>query len=123
MSYDNVLGKRVGTDLKEGKITLPLIHALKQAGEWERSSISRVVNKSSMTKRDFERVRNIIQKYGGIDYTEGITKKYIDDARTYLNIFKPSPYKDALLKPVHASTRNRQSTSPFGITTMPSSET
>jgi octaprenyl-diphosphate synthase len=98
MSYDNVLGKRVGTDLKEGKITLPLIHALKQAGEWERSSISRVVNKSSMTKRDFERVRNIIQKYGGIDYTEGITKKYIDDARTYLNIFKPSPYKDALLK-------------------------
>jgi octaprenyl-diphosphate synthase len=97
MSYDNVLGKRVGTDLKEGKLTLPLIHALKHAQEKERSSIERIVNKSTMTRQDFERVRKIILKYGGIEHTSQVTKTYIDAARACLTKFGPSPYKDAML--------------------------
>ncbi len=97
MSLDNVLGKQVGTDLKEGKVTLPLIYALRKAKKREKTSIERIVNKSSMTPGDFERTRAIIEKYGGIDYTAEVTGRYVDSARSRLDVFEPSPYKEALL--------------------------
>jgi octaprenyl-diphosphate synthase len=87
----------VGTDLKEGKVTLPLIHTLKLTNEKEKTSIKKVLDKNKVTIKDFERVRNIILKYGGIDYTSTIAKQYIDTAKNFLNIFQTSPYKNALL--------------------------
>jgi octaprenyl-diphosphate synthase len=97
ISCDNILGKHVGTDLKEGKVTLPLIHTLKLTNEKEKTSIKKVLDKNKVTIKDFERVRNIILKYGGIDYTSTIAKQYIDTAKKFLNIFQTSPYKNALL--------------------------
>jgi octaprenyl-diphosphate synthase len=97
ISCDNILGKHVGTDLKEGKVTLPLIHTLKLTNEKEKTSIKKVLDKNKVTIKDFERVRNIILKYGGIDYTSTIAKQYIDTAKNFLNIFQTSPYKNALL--------------------------
>jgi octaprenyl-diphosphate synthase len=96
-SYDNVLGKRVGTDIKEGKVTLPLIHAISSANEKEKSSIQKVLKKSNVTERDFEKIRKIILKYGGIEHTIDKTQKYTAAAKKCLNIFEDSPYKDALL--------------------------
>jgi octaprenyl-diphosphate synthase len=97
ISCDNILGKHVGTDLKEGKVTLPLIHTLKLTNEKEKTSIKKVLDKNKVTIKDFERVRNIILKYGGIDYTSTIAKQYINTAKKFLNIFQTSPYKNALL--------------------------
>lgn len=99
VSYDAVLGKRVGTDLKEGKVTLPLIHTLKSATERERSYITSTLNKDSgkVTAKDFEKVRKIIQKYGGVEYTSKATKKFIDDAKNALRIFPSSVYKQSLI--------------------------
>lgn len=97
ISYDNILGKHVGTDLKEGKVTLPLIHALKSTNEKEKTSIKKVLEKNNVTIKDFERVRNIILKHGGTEYASTIAKQYIDTTKKFLNIFQPSPYKNALL--------------------------
>jgi octaprenyl-diphosphate synthase len=96
-SYDAILGKNVGTDLKEGKVTLPLIHALESANERDRTFARKVLDKPNMTQRDFERVRKIILKHGGIEYTASMTTKHIDAAKACLQVFGPSPYKDALL--------------------------
>ena len=68
-SYDAVLGKRVGTDLKEGKVTLPLIHALVSSAEKEKDYINTVINNTKVTAKDFVRVGKIIKKYGGVEYT------------------------------------------------------
>ena len=97
ISYDNILGKHVGTDLKEGKVTLPLIHTLKSTNEKEKTSIKKVLEKNNVTIKDFERVRNIILKHGGTEYASTIAKQYIDTTKKFLNIFQPSPYKNALL--------------------------
>jgi octaprenyl-diphosphate synthase len=97
VSLDAVLGKNIGTDLKEGKVTLPLIHALKSAGEKDKTFAKKVLDKPSMTARDFERVRKIIQTHGGIDYTTEMTTKYIVAAKENLNVFEGSPYRDALI--------------------------
>jgi octaprenyl-diphosphate synthase len=64
-SINDVLGKRVGTDLKEGKLTLPLIHVLKNSSDKEKSSIEAVFAKQRITQADFNRVRKIIEKNGG----------------------------------------------------------
>lgn len=96
MSYDNVLGKRVGTDIKEGKVTLPLIHAIKSASEKEKAVIKKMLGKPNVTEKDFEKARSIILKYGGIEYTADKTRQYTEAAKTYLKGFRASQYKDAL---------------------------
>jgi octaprenyl-diphosphate synthase len=95
-SDDNVLGKRVGTDLKEGKVTLPLIHALRSANNKERSSIQRILNKPSASLQDFNKVKNIIEKYKGIDYTFNTMRACTENARQSLSVFPSSPYREAL---------------------------
>jgi octaprenyl-diphosphate synthase len=97
ISYDAVLGKRVGTDLKEGKVTLPLIYALKSAGENEKTYINNVLSKARVTAKDFERVSKIIRKYGGVEYTVNATKQFIDEAKGNLQSFRPSAYKESLI--------------------------
>ncbi len=96
-SYDEVLGKHVGTDLKEGKITLPLIHALKPATERERLSVEKIIHKKTISQKDFEWVSKFINKYNGMRHASATTEKYLDEAKKHLNQFPASRYKDALL--------------------------
>ncbi|OPY72275.1 MAG: Octaprenyl-diphosphate synthase [Syntrophorhabdus sp. PtaU1.Bin058] len=96
-SFDNVLGKRVGTDLQEGKVTLPLIHALRSATDEEKSYITKVIDKPRITARDFSRARKIIEKYNGIDYTLSTAENYTKNAKGHLKSFPESRYKEALL--------------------------
>ena len=84
-SSDRTLGKDIGRDLKEGKVTLPLIHALKTATKTERESIEENLTKLHTTEEDFRKVKNIIEKYGGLDYTARISKEHIDTAKTLLD--------------------------------------
>lgn len=97
ISYDAVLGKRVGTDLKEGKVTLPLIYALKSSTEKEKTYINNVLGKARVTAKDFERISKIIRKYGGVEYTVNATKQFIDEAKGNLQSFQPSAYKESLI--------------------------
>ena len=97
-SFNHVLGKRVGTDLNEGKVTLPLIYILNNSNEKDRAYIESIFDKQKITQRDFDRVRKIIEKNGGIAYAMDATEKHLDKAKKYLDIFPASHYKTALLE-------------------------
>lgn len=89
-------GKTVGTDLEEGKVTLPLIHALKSADEAERRLVQSVIEKEALDAGDLERIRGLIERYGGIERTRAEAAARIEQACRRLSSFAPCTERDAL---------------------------
>jgi octaprenyl-diphosphate synthase len=62
---EQVLGKPVGNDLREGKVTLPLIYALEEATPAERAMVESILRERSYAAASFADVRRMIERYGG----------------------------------------------------------
>lgn len=91
----NQTGKPLGGDVKEKKITLPLIHSLKEAKNGEKSEIIKSIRK--INKKDkVEDIFNFVNKHNGIDYAYTVAEDYINKAKTNLSIFEDSESKQAL---------------------------
>jgi octaprenyl-diphosphate synthase len=91
------LGKAIGKDLEEGKMTLPLIRTLKKCNPEERSLIKRVIENRERTGQDMADVMSLIHRYDGINYSLNKAKAYIDEGKGFLESFEASEAKDALL--------------------------
>jgi octaprenyl-diphosphate synthase len=97
IATEEEFGKSIGHDLEEGKITLPLIHTLRQCTANERSVIEAVVEKDEMSLDDFREVSGLVKQYGGIEFTVDAARRYIDNCRSHLDAFDATPVKTALL--------------------------
>ncbi|GMR04171.1 MAG: polyprenyl synthetase family protein [Thermodesulfobacteriota bacterium] len=97
VSTDEDLGKSVGNDLKEGKVTLPLIHAYKKAGPKERDLLKEAVESDDTDDSTVKEVMAIIEGYGGIRCTLDRASSYIEDAKKELDLFDPDVGKMALM--------------------------
>ncbi|MGA7616609.1 MAG: polyprenyl synthetase family protein [Thermoanaerobaculia bacterium] len=95
-SSTEVLGKPVLADLKEGKLTLPLILALPQATPEERQMIERVLSEKTFGDLDPTDIVSIANRYGSIDETRVIAREYADRAREAISIFPSSRSLEAL---------------------------
>lgn len=91
-------GKSIGHDLEEGKITLPLIQALRLCSEDEREMVGEIVVKESFETEDFDQVFELVNRFGGIDYTVEKAKGYIASAKSHLEIFDDSPVRSAIFR-------------------------
>jgi octaprenyl-diphosphate synthase len=97
VASEEQFGKSIGHDLEEGKITLPLIHTLKQCTPGERNLIGDIIEKDLMDKADFQSVFELVHRYGGIAYAIARAREYIAQAKTRLEVFEASQEKAALL--------------------------
>lgn len=90
------VGKPVGLDVQDKKLTLPLIHALENASSAERRQILRIVGKKRKGKEDLLMVAEFAESRGGISYAQSRMFAFADEARGYLNELPDSPARDAL---------------------------
>jgi octaprenyl-diphosphate synthase len=90
------LGKTVGADLKEGKLTLPVIYALKQADPDDRDRMIEIIKNEKFTVDEFKELVQLMESYGGIDYTLKSAGSHVEKAKNALSVFGPSKTKDTL---------------------------
>jgi octaprenyl-diphosphate synthase len=90
------LGKEVGADLKEGKMTLPVIYALKRAESPQRDLMIKILEDKNFSVTDFRKLVGMLEQYGGIAYTEEMAAAYIKKAKAALSVFNASDTKETL---------------------------
>lgn len=84
---DPAIGKPTGNDLREGKVTLPLIHALSRERVAGGDSMNRLVHKEVLTTEDIETLIEFAKANGGIDYAYDEMKKLRDEAEKELEAY------------------------------------
>lgn len=90
------IGKPVGIDIKEKKMTLPLIYALNKADKSDKRHIINLVKNESEKPKKVAEVINFVKQSGGIEYTHQVMQGYYQEAEQILADFPDSVYKTSL---------------------------
>jgi octaprenyl-diphosphate synthase len=96
-SREKILGKPVGNDLREGKVTLPLIYSLESAEPEERRLIETVLADGNYDQVPFGKILHLLHRYGGIERARQRAQVFTEKARAIIGEFPDSPYQRALL--------------------------
>ena len=95
-SREQVLGKPVGSDLREGKVTLALIYALAEATAEERELVATVLQDGSYDRVGFAQILDLIERRQGIERARERAQQFTEKARSIIAEFPESPYQRAL---------------------------
>jgi octaprenyl-diphosphate synthase len=101
-------GKTVGNDIKEKKITLPLIHALENSPNSKKRHILGIVKTKKKTKSEIMEVIAFVADYGGMDYAELKMNQYRDKALAILDSYPDSEVKESLREFVKYTTSRKK---------------
>ncbi len=94
---EKTLGKPIGSDLREGKKTLIIIHALKNAKPRQKEQILSILGKNSASRVEIEETHHLLKEIGSIDYTLTMADKYIIRAKKHLNSLPDSEAKSDII--------------------------
>jgi len=88
------MGKNIGDDLAEGKVTLPLIYAMQTAPTQQADEIRHAITNASI--ENFHSILQTLKATNAIDYSRAQAQNYADQAMTMLDHLAPSAYREAL---------------------------
>ena len=94
---EEVLGKPAASDLREGKATLAVVHALENGTPEEHAAIHAVLEDRSFRRVSHARILEILQRNGSIDYAMQAAYAFAESARAAAAVLPESEYKRALL--------------------------
>ena len=92
------IGKPLGIDIKEKKMTLPLIYALSHTSLITRKKIIYKIRNHNDRKKSVQEVIEFVRQSGGIEYAESVMEQYYNEAQDILSTFHESVYKDSMSK-------------------------
>jgi octaprenyl-diphosphate synthase len=105
---NGLTGKAPGNDIKEKKITLPLIYALERSANSKKRHILSIVKGKKKTKAEISEVIDFVSEYGGMEYAELRMNQYRDKALAILDSYPDSEVKDSLKEFVfYTTSRNK----------------
>lgn len=91
------IGKPTGNDIREGKITLPLIHALNTAPRTISEAMSSIITKQDYTPENIFKLTEFAKAYGGIEYAEFHMRNIKDKTTALLDKYPASEAKTAMI--------------------------
>ena len=94
--HDPSIGKPTGNDMKEGKLTLPVIHALLSTGNQEMLTLAQKVKHRDVSQEEIEALVDFTKQNGGIEYAVQVMNDYAQKAKDLLASFPDSDVKQAL---------------------------
>jgi len=94
---EDVLGKPVASDLREGKVTMAVIHALERCTPEERSKVETILRDRAFNGVTHTQILEILQRYGSLDAATQRAARYAESARRSICTFPDSEIKRALL--------------------------
>lgn len=94
---EDTIGKPIGIDIKEQKMTLPLIHVLNQCSKSEKKWLINSVKNHNKDKVRVQEVIEFVKKMGGLDYAISKMESFKDEALMLLDSYPNSQYKDSLV--------------------------
>lgn len=90
------IGKPLGIDIKEKKMTLPLIYALRNASMIEKKKVIFKIKNQGHKSKKVQEVIEFVKNSGGLEYAEEVMEKFYDEALDILQSFKESTFKNSL---------------------------
>lgn len=93
---DDSIGKPTGNDLREGKVTLPLIYAIQNATEAEKDEMKGILSKRELSSQDIVRLTDFAKFHGGIKYAESVMERLRHEGYEALAPFGENPVVDSL---------------------------
>ena len=99
------MGKNVGDDFKEGKITLPIILAYGRSNKEEKEFWKKIIQKPSSDKKNFDSAKELITKYNCLEDTLTRAMHFAEVAIDSLSIFPDNQYKKLIIKLIETSTK------------------
>jgi octaprenyl-diphosphate synthase len=91
------LGKTIGADLKEGKLTLPVIHTLEKSGPEDRAWLSELIRRKEFSVDEFDALVRLMQNIGAINYCRNIAENHVQEAKRIIASFAPGQTTETLM--------------------------
>jgi octaprenyl-diphosphate synthase len=95
-STEKILGKPAGNDLREGKVTLPLIYALEDASTDERQAVETVIADGNYEQVPFMHILQILERHGAVERAYDRAHTFTEKSRRIITGFEDSPAQRSL---------------------------
>lgn len=97
VAEEDRLGKPVGNDFKEGKVTFPMLHVMRAGSEADQGRIRELAAQESIGESDLAEVKAIVERYRAVPATMELVRTYLKKAKASLDIFPDSAAKRSLV--------------------------